>query len=180
MKPKDFFIVALAPLPVLLIPLVAMQFTSEVNWTGSDFVFAWVAIAGATFVYRLLATRKAANFAYRAAAGLAVGAGFLLTWISAAVQIIGDKTPANLLYGGVLMVGMSGAGLARFQAQGMARTLFATAFAQFLVPVIAFIAWRTDFSPGVLNVFILNGFFVVLFAASGLLFRHAAGQPGGA
>lgn len=79
MKTKDFLIVALAPMPVMMIPLVAMQFTKEVNWTGSDFVFAWVVIAGATFVYRLLATRKRAHFAYRAGAGLAVAAGFLLT-----------------------------------------------------------------------------------------------------
>lgn len=29
---------------MLLTPLVAMQFTSEVNWTGSDFIFAAVLI----------------------------------------------------------------------------------------------------------------------------------------
>jgi len=179
MKTKDFLVVALAPMLVLLVPLVAMQFTKEVNWTISDFVLAWVLLAGATFAYKLLATRATGNIAYRAGAGLAVAAGFLLTWINAAVAIIGEHNPANALYLGVILVGMIGAGFARFQPRGMARALFATAFAQFLVPVIAVIVWPSDFGPGVAKVFMLNGFFVLMFAGSGLLFRHAARQPNG-
>ena len=90
MKTKDYLVVALAPLLVLLIPLVGIMVSEEWKWTWSDFVVAWVLLAGTTFLYRLLATRKAANFAYRAGAGLAVAAGFLLTWVNLAVQIVGD------------------------------------------------------------------------------------------
>jgi hypothetical protein len=176
MKTKDYLIVALAPLLVLLVPSVGVMVSEEWNWTLSDFVVAWVLLAGTTFTYRLLATRKAANFAYRAGAGLAVAAGFLLTWVNLAVQVIGHENPANNFYFGVVLIGLVGAGLARFQPAGMAMTAFATAAATLLVPVIAFFAWPTDFSPGVGQVFSLNLGFVLLFAGSGLLFRHAAGQ----
>ncbi len=174
MKTKDYLTVALAPVPVLLIPLVGMQVSKGWKWGPGSFVAAWVVLAGATFVYKLLATSKAANRAYRIAAGLEVAAGFLITWLSAAVQIIGNENPANVLYLGVILIGLTGIGLARFHPAGMARAAFATAFATFLVPVIAFLFWRADFSPGVPQVFLLNGFFVLMFAGSGLLFRRAA------
>ena len=58
-----------------------------------------------------------------------------------AVGIIGtEDNPANLMYGGVLAVGIVGAIIARFQPHGMARALVATALAQALVAVIALIA----------------------------------------
>ena len=176
MKTKDFLIVALAPLPVLLISLFGNMFIEGWNWKWNDFIFAWVVIATATFVFRLIVTRKFANFAYTAGAGLAVLTGFLVTWISAAVQIIGHENPANVLYLGVILTGLTGVGLARFQPAGMAKAAFATAGVTFLVPVVAVIFWPTDFSPGIPQVFLLNGFFVLMFAGSGLLFRHAAGN----
>lgn len=179
MKTKDYLLVALAPFPVLLIPLVGMMVSEEWKWTWRDFLFAWVILAATTFVYRLLATRKSANLTYRLGAGLAVAAGFLITWITAAVQIIGDDNPGNILYLGVILTGLIGVGLARFQPAGLARAAFATAAATFLVPVIAVLAWPSDFSPGVEKVFLLNGVFVLMFASAGLLFRHAARQLNG-
>jgi hypothetical protein len=105
--------------------------------------------------------------------------GLILIWINGAVGLIGSEdNPANLMYGGVLAVGVIGAVIARLKPSGMARALFATALAQFLVPVVAVIIWRSDFSPGVVPVFGLNFVFVLLFAGSALLFQHA-GQPGG-
>lgn len=174
MKTKDYLVAALAPLPVLLIPLVGTMVSEEWKWTLSDFVVAWVLLAGATFAYKLMATRKAANSTYRAGAGLAVAAGFLLTWINLAVQIIGDENPAFVLYFVVVLIGLAGVGLARFRPTGMANAAFTTAAATFLVPVIAVILWPTDFSPGVPQVFALNFGFVALFAGAGLLFRRAS------
>ena len=161
---------------ILLIPLVAMQFTSEVNWTLSDFVFAGALLFGTGLTYELVA-RKAGGIAYRAAVGVALAAAFLLVWINGAVGIIGNEdNPANLMYGGVLAVGSIGAMIARFQPQGMARALFATALAQMLVPMIALIVWRPslDDAPGIVGVFMLNAFFVMLFVVSALFFRRAA------
>ena len=70
--------------------------------------------------------------------------------------------------------------MARFQPAAMAKAAFATAGVTFLVPVVGVIFWPADFSPGIPQVFMLNGFFVLMFAGAGLLFRHAAGQPSGA
>lgn len=177
MKTKDFLIVALLPLALLLIPFVGNLTVEGWNWSWSDFVFAWVVFSITIFFYRFLVTRQVANFAYKAGAALAVLTGFLVTWISAAVQIIGHENPANLLYLGVILTGLVGTGVARFRPAAMARAAFATASVTFLVPVVAVIFWPSDFSPGIPQVFLLNGFFVLMFAASGLFFRHAARPP---
>src|SRR6185503_16154819 len=91
-----------------------------------------------------------------------------------------EENPANVMYGGVLVVGVIGAVIARLEPMGMARALFATALAQFLVPVVALIRWPADFSPGVVPVFGLNFCFVLLFAGSAILFRLAGTNSGGA
>jgi hypothetical protein len=94
------------------------------------------------------------------------------------VGIIGDSD-FNMLYVGVPMVGIIGALIAGFRAPGMALALFVTAGAQALVPVVAMIIAEPDFSPGVVQVFVLNTVFVLLFVGSGLLFRRAASQASG-
>jgi len=62
---------------LLLLPLVAMQFTTEVNWTASDFAFAAVVLGavGGTFE---LAVRKSGSVAYRLGVAAALAATFLL------------------------------------------------------------------------------------------------------
>jgi len=99
---------------LLLLPLVAMQFTDEVNWDEADFaVFgAMLAVACGTCE---LAARMTDNRAYRAAVGVAIAAAFILVWMNLAVGIIGSEdNPANLMYGGVLAIGIIGAVIARF------------------------------------------------------------------
>lgn len=159
----------------LMVPLVAMQFTEEVGWSLGDFIFAGIILFGTGLVFELVAMRSS-NFAYRAAVGVGVATGLMLVWVNGAVGIIGDEgNPANLLYLGVLQIGVIGAAIGRFNSRGMARALFATAFAQALVPVVALLAWRPTLHepPGMIGVFVLNGFFVVLFVISGSLFRQA-------
>lgn len=177
MKTKDYLLVTLIPLALLLIPFFGNLYVDGWNWRPGDFVFAWVVLAGATFIYRLLATRKTASLFYRLGAGLAVVSGFLVFWVTAAVQIIGDENPANPLYVLALLIGLIGVGLSRFQPAGMAKAAFATAAALFLIPIVAVIFWPADFSPGVLPVFVLNGGFVLMFILSGLLFRRASALP---
>jgi hypothetical protein len=171
---------------ILLIPLVAMQFTEEVDWGLFDFVFMGALLFGTALTYELVAT-KGGTVAYQAAVGVACAAGLLLVWMNAAVGIIGDG-PINLLYFGVLAVGFIGAFIAHFEPRGMSRALFATALAQMSVPLIALATWKAGwqdvlidpssphppFHPGVLQVLVLNAFFAALWVASGLLFRHAA------
>ena len=155
-----------------LLPLAAMQVTSEVNWTASDFVFAAVLLGGVGLALEL-AVRHTRSRSYRAAVGLLLAATFLLVWINAAVGIIGaPDNPLNLLYGGVLATAFVGAIGARFRARGMARAMVATATAQALVGIGAVIA-GADEPPGPLGEIVLNGLFVVLFASSAWLFRRA-------
>lgn len=113
------------------------------------------------------------NTAYRFAVGLALTAAFLIVWLNAAAGLIGieDDDPANLLYVGVLAIGLIGAITARFQPRGLARALFATALAQALVGAIAF---KLPNTAGPVQIVILHGVLVALFAGAALLFRHAA------
>ncbi|MBC8165563.1 MAG: hypothetical protein H7Y20_06800 [Bryobacteraceae bacterium] len=167
--------IVLAAAFILLLPLLAMQITDEVVWDLADFAVAGALLVGTGLMYEL-AARKAGNIAYRAAVGVALAAALLLVWINLAVGIIGNEdNPANLMYIGVLAVGIIGAIIARFQPHGMARALFATALAQALVVVIALIAGKQH-SPisSVSEILGLNGIFIALFLGSAWLFRYSA------
>lgn len=171
---KSAICVALVAAFILLLPLVAMQFNDQVNWDLADFAFAWVLMFGAGLAY-VLAARKSGITLYRLAAGVALAAAFILIWMNAAVGLLGSEdNPANLMYFGVLAVGIIGAALAHFRPRGMSRTLLATALAQALVPVLALMFFESYGTSGVLEVLGVTAFFVALFTGSALLFRHAA------
>ena len=173
---RQMWYVALATASILMVPLVAMQFTDEVNWSLPDFIVMGILLLGTGLTYVLI-SKISDSMAYRTAVGVAVVAGLLLIWVNLAVGIIGSEdNPANLMYIGVLAVGIIGAGIARLRPRGMTRTLFATALAQMLIPVTALIIWRPSLeeTPGIVGVFILNAFFAALFVISALLFRRAA------
>jgi hypothetical protein len=160
---------------LLLAPLIAMQFTDEVVWTPLDFVFMGTLFAGVLGSYELLAA-KTGNLAYRAGVGIALLAAFLLVWLSGAVSIIGnDGNDADVMYLGVLAIGVVGSIVARFEPSGMARALFAMAGAQALVAGIAIVGDMGAEAPGwPWDLVILTGFFCGLFALAGGLLRVAA------
>jgi hypothetical protein len=92
-----------------------------------------------------------------------------------AVGIIGtEDNPANLMYGGVLAVGIVGAVKARFQPHGMARALVATALAQALVALIALIAGLGSPASPPLEILGVTALFSVLWLIPAWLFRKAA------
>lgn len=156
-----------------LLPLVAMQFTTEVKWTGSDFA-VWGAMLGAACGAYELAARMTRNTAYRAAAGVALTAAFLLVWINLAVGVIGvEDNPANLMFAGVLAIGVASGAMARFHAAGMARALMATAAAQAAVAAIVVALGLGDELNVVLGTTLLFG---TLWLTSAWLFHRAAGQ----
>lgn len=160
---------------ILLIPLFGNLFVDGWKWGVFDFVMAGALLFGTGMAYELIA-QKGGTTAYRVAVGIALAAAFILVWVTLAVEIIGNDNPANLLYGGVLGVGIVGSAMVRFEPRGMARVLAAMALAQIMVPVVALIFWRTNFSPGVAAVFGLNGAFAMLFVVSAMLFRHAGAR----
>lgn len=172
---KSIIYLVLGTTVILMIPFLAMQFSSEVVWTLSDFIFAGVLIFGTGFTY-LFITRKAHTTAYRVAVGFALGTGFFLIWSNLAVGIIGSEdNMINLFYFGVIAIGIIGAFIARFKAEGMMVTLFLAAFAQAVIAAVA-ITGRYYQSPpsSVMEIVGVNGFFITLWIVSALLFRYAA------
>ena len=120
---------------------------------------------------------------YRAAVGVALATALILMWVNGAVGVIGsENNDANLMYLGVLAVGIIGAVIARFQPRGMALALFATALVHALVTLVALIARLGYPASGPLEILGLNGFFIALWVGSAWLFRHAAREraPAGA
>jgi hypothetical protein len=89
--------VALATALILLVPLVAMQFTDEVDWGVADFAVAGALLGGTGLLLYELAARKAGNIAYQAAA----------TAIGVAAIVLGeaDDAPGLVLFGGLLIAG---------------------------------------------------------------------------
>jgi hypothetical protein len=165
--------VALGTALLLLIPLTAKLFIADMAWSLFDFVAAGILLFGAGLTFVLLA-RMGDSAAYRVAVGVAVAAGLLLVWVNLAVGFIGSEdNPANLLYGGVLAVAIAGALVARFRPPGMARSMFAAALTQFLVPLVAAAIWKPEIDKGMMQVLVLNTIFAAIWAASGWLFRRA-------
>lgn len=162
---------------ILLIPLIAMQFTNEEVWDGTDFMVAGTLLLGVGLTYTLI-TRKTENMAYRAAIGFALFTGFFLIWVNLAVGIIGSEdNPANMMYFGVIVIGIIGTLIARFRSPGMAWVMFAMALAQASVAVIVLIGGLYQSPPStVFHIIGLNGFFITLFVVSALLFRYAVAQ----
>lgn len=165
---------------LLMIPLVGMQFSDDIVWTASDFIIAGVLLFGTGLVFtavtQILAPLKEGSLVYRVAVGLALLAGLFLIWANLAVGIIGSEdNPANLMYYGVIAVGLIGASWTRFKPTGMVRTMFAMAITQALIAAIALLAGMHQ-SPvsSITEIINVNGFFVTLFVVSALLFRHAA------
>ena len=164
---------------LLLLPLLAMQLTDQVAWNVGDFAVLGGLLVGVGLTSEV-AARKAGTVVYRVAVGLALAAAFALIWVNLAVGVIGtEHDDANLMYGGVLGVGVVGAMIARSRSLGMARAMLATALAQALVAVIALIAGFGSTGPSwPLDILGLTGFFVALWLISAWLFRKAAQQPG--
>lgn len=160
---------------ILLLPLAAMQVTDRVVWDVADFVVLGALLAGVGVTYEL-AARRTSNAAYRSAVGVGLAAALVLVWVNGAVGIIGtERDSANLMYAGVLAIGIIGAVIARFRPQGMMRALFATALAQVLVAVVVVIAGFGSAGPAwPLDILVLTAFFVALWLLSAWLFRKAA------
>ena len=151
---------------VLALPFVAMRFTSEVNWSPADFVFAGILIGGTGLLFEL-SVRFTSSRAYRAGVAAALAAAFLTVWINGAVGMIGSEdNPYNLLFLAIIPFAAIGAALARLRPGGMALTMALAAGAH---GAVALIGWPADPRGAV---FSLPFATIWLFAA--LFFRAAA------
>lgn len=153
---------------LILTPLVAMQFTREVNWDETDFIVASV-IFGIVGGLLELAVRLTKNRYARAGAFFAVLAGFVVIWANGAVGMIGgEDNPVNLWFGAVLMIAILGAIVSRFHARTMTTAMFVAGLAQAAIGLFA----------GVLGTDMLGGIFTIVLASfwfiSAALFRKVS------
>ncbi|MBT8070326.1 MAG: hypothetical protein KJO80_07825 [Gammaproteobacteria bacterium] len=82
---KIFSRIALATTALLLIPLIAMQFTTEVRWDESDFIVMWCLLFGAASLFVLVARKLPRN--RRLLVGGFILISFLYIWAELAVGI---------------------------------------------------------------------------------------------
>lgn len=166
---KTMLRVALGALAVWMVPLVASQFVADWHWGVAGFVRAYVLFFLTGMAIALIA-RRMGEWSYKAGVGVALVTGFGLGW-SNMVHVADSGNPANLWYYSVLVLGLLGAALSRLKASGLAWTLFAMAATLALIAAVLPSGAPADMAR---RMAIGHVVFVALFAASGLLFRHAS------
>ncbi len=75
---------------LLLVPFVAMRFTSEVDWTAFDFVVAGVLLLGTGLVIEIV-LRIVKRSEYRLAICAAMLLALFIVWAELAVGLIGTR-----------------------------------------------------------------------------------------
>ena len=86
---KNITRIALVTGVLLLIPLLVMQFTDEVNWKIGDFIIMGILMFSAGLAYEFI-SRKMSTTTYRVALAIAIVLVFLLIWAELAVGIFGS------------------------------------------------------------------------------------------
>jgi len=87
-KNKRLVIILAAVPSLLMIPLIAMQFSNEVNWTAFDFLVMGVLLFGTGLLFELV-LRKVQKRDSRIALVAIIIIAFLLVWAELAVGIFG-------------------------------------------------------------------------------------------
>jgi hypothetical protein len=161
---------------ILLLPLIAMRFTTEVNWTVGDFVIAGGMLLGAGVTYELAA--RVGGLAYQAGAVVALGTGVVTMWVTGAVGIIGSEdNPGNLLYLATVAFAIAAAIIARGRAGAMVWAMALTALAAIAAPLIAYAGVAQPQSDVLApEVFIATGVLAAGWALSAFFFSRAAKQ----
>ena len=159
---------------LLLIPLITMQFSDDVLWTFTDFIFAGGLILGTGCSFILFA-QKESDLIFRVATGLALFSTLFMIWANLAVGLIGNESdPINLLYFVILAIGIAGTFIAKFKPVVMARVLFIMATGIIAITIYALISeWREVAGSSLLEVIGVNALFVVLFMISAGLFQYS-------
>ena len=87
---KRLIAIVLSVVLLLFVPLIAMQFTDEVNWKLGDFIIAAALLFGAGLVCEWV-LRKVPKSTYRIAIIAVVLAILLLIWVELAVGLFGTS-----------------------------------------------------------------------------------------
>ena len=150
---------------LLLAPLAA-TLLDALPWDEADFIFVGVLLGMAGIAFEAT-MRMSSSWTYRFAAGFAVAAACLILVATGAVGMVGDEgDPYNLVFLGVIALGVGGAILARLRPEGMARAMGLAAAAQIAAGGYGML---TDFRGG-----LFSALFGGLGLASAVLFARAA------
>ena len=86
---RNILLIALGTVLILLLPLVAMQFSDDVVWSAGDFIVAGALLFGTGIAFELLA-RRTSSPVRRAVLGVVLLAALLFVWAQLAVGVFGD------------------------------------------------------------------------------------------
>ena len=160
-----------ALLALLLLPAIAMRFTTEVQWTASDFVAAGLMLALLGGVTEL-AFRIGRGAPGRAGILLLGVACFLTVWVNGAVGMIGcENEPVNLAFVAMAPIALLLGLVTGFRPSVMRILLGLIALGQFAVGLVA-----TQLMPGHGVEWGVLAFFACFWAGSALLFHRAAAR----
>ena len=158
-----------AALALLLLPLLAMQVTAEVDWTRSDFIFAAVLI-GALGAMIEFALRFRAGTGRRTGLVLFGLVSFLTVWSNAAVGIIGDEeSRVNPYFFLAVFAAVVLSALVRFRPKPMALIAAGMAVTQFGLGVAASVLM-----PGHAIEWGILTFLALIWSASAMFLGRAA------
>ena len=88
MRNNRHIYIVLGVLILLLVPLIAMQFTDEVNWSILDFVVAGALLLSTGLICEFV-IRKVINIRYRILICITLLIMLILIWLELAVGIFG-------------------------------------------------------------------------------------------
>ena len=86
MKKEHIIRSILAAQLVLLVPLIAMFFTEEVDWNVPDFIVVGILLAGVGFAYELIVNGVKSN-SRQVVIGIILASLMILTWLELAVGV---------------------------------------------------------------------------------------------
>jgi hypothetical protein len=156
---------------LLSVPFVAMRFTSEVNWSASDFVVMGTLLALACGTIEL-AARRGGNVAYKLGVTVAVGGSFLIVWINLAVGH--EHTPYDYPFYLALLVGLVTSAIARLRPKGMMAAMLATAAALIVALRLAMVHEADAEGSNLLVSAVASAAIASPFLIAAWLFRKAA------
>lgn len=94
MQNKRLLTILLAAAILLLVPYVAMQFTSEVAWSPFDFLVAGLLLFGTGILCEIV-MRKVKSKQYRIALCVGILLALVLIWAELAVGIFGTSVAGS-------------------------------------------------------------------------------------
>jgi hypothetical protein len=158
---------------LLLVPFFAMRFTSEVDWTLGDFIFAALMLAALCALVEL-AVRRSSKAIYRWAMALAALGGFAVIWVNLAVGIVASEdNDYNMVFLAIILATIATSAAVRIRAGAMAKILPVTGIALLVALAIGQMLGSDELHDTRIAEWVGVTVFAGMFALSALLFHRS-------